>query len=37
MTVNINDYYSNTGIKPKYNINGEELIYKGGVMLTYKL
>tara|TARA_R100000900_G_scaffold19823_1_gene16192 strand:- start:185 stop:574 length:390 start_codon:yes stop_codon:yes gene_type:complete len=27
MTVNIKDYYSNTGIKPKYNINGEELLY----------
>ena len=25
--VNIKDYYSNTGIRPKYNINGEELIY----------
>tara|TARA_R100000388_G_C7175354_1_gene126004 strand:+ start:102 stop:494 length:393 start_codon:yes stop_codon:yes gene_type:complete len=25
--VNIKDYYSYTGIRPKYNINGEELIY----------
>lgn len=26
-TINQKDYYSITGIKPKYNINGEELIY----------
>ena len=34
MTVNINDYYSNTGIKPKYNINGEELIYNDKMNMT---
>ena len=26
-SVNVKDYYSYTGIRPKYNINGEELIY----------
>ena len=34
MTVNIKDYYSNTGIKPKYNINGEELLYNDKMNLT---
>ena len=32
--VNPKDYYSNTGIKPKYNINGEELIYNDKMNLT---
>ena len=32
--VNPKDYYSITGIKPKYNINGEELIYNDKMNLT---
>ena len=32
--VNPKDYFSNTGIKPKYNINGEELIYNDKMNLS---
>ena len=32
--VNLKDYYSNTGVKPKYNINGEELIYNDKMNMT---
>jgi hypothetical protein len=32
--VNPKDYYSLTNIKPKYNINGEELIYNDKMNLT---
>ena len=26
-TVAIKDYYSNTGVRPKFDINGDEIIY----------
>lgn len=32
--VNPKDYYSNTGIKPKYTVNGEELIYNDKMNMT---
>ena len=32
-----NRIYGNPDIEKNFNQSGEELVYKGGVMLTYKL